>query len=353
MANSSVFSLKDTPVQKRTGADTPTGLLGGLRFHVVMSLLSAWFIGGIYIDGWAHDHGIVDTFFTPWHGILYSGYLATALALLAMTFINHRRGYGWQEAIPVGYGLSLLGVPLFIVGGVGDEIWHTLFGFEVGVEPLLSPTHLLLATSGIFMISGPLRAAWRGATVAQDQRGWRTLFPVVLSWLVTFSVFTFFTAYAHPFETVEAVAGAASESRQAWAVASIIVQAAIFMGFTLLVLRRWTLPVGALTLVLTLNALGMSAFHDRTYLTLVGFLTGVIGEVLLLALKPSLQRPVALRSFAFSIPVAFYLLYFLALALVGPFTWPATLWLGAVFLAGIAGLSLSYLVLPPQAPVAE
>ncbi len=35
---------------------------------------SAWLVGGVYLDGWAHHHGKVDdTFLTAWHAVLYSG----------------------------------------------------------------------------------------------------------------------------------------------------------------------------------------------------------------------------------------------------------------------------------------
>jgi hypothetical protein len=36
------------------------------------------------------------------------------------------------EAVPVGYGLGLVGVGVFLASAVGDGIWHTLFGVEVG-----------------------------------------------------------------------------------------------------------------------------------------------------------------------------------------------------------------------------
>jgi len=108
------------------------------RFDWMVIALSSWFVGGLFLDGWAHTHGKVDTsFFTPWHGVLYSGHLATLLYL----------GWQWsrQRTLPAGYGLSLAGALLFVVGGVGDFIWHELFGIERSIEALLSPTHLLLA----------------------------------------------------------------------------------------------------------------------------------------------------------------------------------------------------------------
>src|SRR5438874_7556355 len=173
--------------------------IAGIRFDRVMTIFICWFLGGLFLDGWAHNHGLVDrTFFTPWHAVLYSGYFACSVVLVATVCINHLRGYRWREAIPAGYELSLLGVPLFLVAGVGDLVWHTLFGFEVGIEPLLSPTHLLLAFSAILIISGPLRAAMRRDTPVESQN-WATLLPAILSMTAVLSVFTFFTSFVNPF----------------------------------------------------------------------------------------------------------------------------------------------------------
>lgn len=159
------------------------------------SLLSVALVGGFYIDLWAHSHGRVDeTFLTPWHGILYASAGLMGGFLLYHFLRGRREGHTWKEALPFGYGLSIIGAGLFLAGGVGDLAWHEVFGFEDEVEDLLSPTHLVLATSGLFMISGPLRSSWR--------RGGRHSFPSWLVWVLPltmmFSIFTAFTSYAHP-----------------------------------------------------------------------------------------------------------------------------------------------------------
>jgi len=68
--------------------------IGGIRFDRVITIFICWFLGGLFLDAWAHNHGLVDkTFFTPWHAVLYSGYAACAFVLVATVFINHLRGY--------------------------------------------------------------------------------------------------------------------------------------------------------------------------------------------------------------------------------------------------------------------
>src|SRR3546814_9388797 len=39
-----------------------------------------WMVVGLFLDGWAHDNAKPESFFTPWHGVLYSGFAASAAA---------------------------------------------------------------------------------------------------------------------------------------------------------------------------------------------------------------------------------------------------------------------------------
>jgi len=88
------------------------------RFDWIMSLLSAAFVGGLFLDGWAHTHGRVDdTFFTPWHAVLYGGWGACLLMLVGTLLRNVARGRSWRAALPTGYGLSLAGALLWFVAG--------------------------------------------------------------------------------------------------------------------------------------------------------------------------------------------------------------------------------------------
>ena len=168
------------------------------RFDRTMVLLCSWLILGLYIDGWAHRHHQIETFFTSWHAILYSGLLAVASLVLVMLYKNRSQGYPWRSTMPVGYGLSLVGLLIFVVGGLGDLIWHEIFGFEHDLEALLSPSHLVLAFSGALMVAGPFRAAWHRPD-AQSHPSLSTQWPMLVSMTLLLSLFTFFTQFAHPF----------------------------------------------------------------------------------------------------------------------------------------------------------
>jgi len=130
------------------------------RFEWAVAFFSTWFVVGLYLDGWAHTHRLPDTFFTPWHAVIYSGVLGAALVLVGTGLLTWRNGASWREALPAGYRLSLLGVGLFLITGVADLIWHSLFGIEADLEALYSPPHLLLAAAGTLIATGPLRGAW-------------------------------------------------------------------------------------------------------------------------------------------------------------------------------------------------
>ena len=170
--------------------------VSSLRFDWLMTLLSAIFVGGMYLDGWAHNHGRVDqSFFTPWHAFFYSGYLLVVITFAGVTINNMMRGYALALAIPTGYRLTGIGLFIFAAGGVGDIVWHQLFGVERGVEALFSPTHILLGIGIGLIVTGPLRAAWH----RQDDEGsWRALGPAIASLGVTLAAMTFFMMFFFP-----------------------------------------------------------------------------------------------------------------------------------------------------------
>ncbi len=59
------------------------------------------------------------------------------------------------EWLPAGYRQAIVGIAIFAVGGISDGIWHTAFGVEVGIDALLSPTHLILFSGALILIWSP------------------------------------------------------------------------------------------------------------------------------------------------------------------------------------------------------
>lgn len=328
-----------------------THAVGSAAFDWIMIAVCSWLVAGMYADAWAHNHLPIDNFFTPWHGLLYSGLLAVAIFLVGSFIRDRLRGYSWSQAMPAGYGLSLLGIGLFFLSGIGDLLWHIFFGIEKNLDAALSPTHLGIVISSVLVVSGSFRAAWKRSDVGKTTR-FLPFLPVLLSLTYTLAVMTVISQFAHPF-----VFTTASDPQQdpfgtqALAVVSIAIQTVLLMGLVLLTIRRWILPFGALTLLFTLNVTLLSFMQDHYILIIAAALAGLIADVLFWWLKPSAVRQHALRLFAFAVPIVLYLLYFLVLQLTTGVNWTIHMWLGTTFVAGITGFLLSYLLVPPQIPV--
>jgi len=343
---------------------------GGVRYDALIAGLCLVFQAGAYLDVWAHAHRPeLETFFTPWHAVLYSGFFAVAVATAAPLVLRRRApGAPWSAALPAGYDLSAIGVLVFFLGGMLDMLWHVVFGIEVGVEALLSPSHLVLAIGATLLLTGPLRAAWRRHEASAP-------WPAVLSLAFLLSSLMFWTQYAHhlgrPWPAMDFRPVAAefpliapdllfrnAQPNQsiymahALGVASILLQAGLLAAVVLLAVRRWgpALPAGAFTVVLGLAALMFGFARDQLIQVPGAIVAGAVADVLLRRLKPSAARSAALRTFAFAVPFVYFALFFATLALTGGVWWAVSLWSGSIILAGMIGWLLSWLVVPAAVP---
>ena len=68
---------------------------GGVVFDWFIIVACTWMLGGAYLDAWAHNHIPLETFFTPWHAVLYSGLLAVLTFHFGALIRNRLRGYSW------------------------------------------------------------------------------------------------------------------------------------------------------------------------------------------------------------------------------------------------------------------
>ncbi|HZA23020.1 MAG TPA: hypothetical protein VFA32_10530 [Dehalococcoidia bacterium] len=323
---------------------------GGIRFDWTLCLLCAWLLLGAFLDGWAHLHlPELETFFTPWHGVLYSGIFAVISFLVGVYARNFQKGYSWRRALPAGYGLSLVGGLTYLAVGPGDLLWHQVFGIEVSLEGLLSPTHLAAGLGTFLIVSGPLRAGWQRSR-NESVRSWSSRLPMVLSLAFVLETCVLFTEFAHPLAHLYPAEPylKCCPPLTTLGVASILLQTGLMMGIVLVALGARLLSPGDLTLVVTLNTAAVSLMTGHPMVIPAGIASGIVADVLLWWLKPSPARPGTLRLFAFTVPVVFYSLYFLTLFLAKSLHWSVHLWAGSIFLAGIAGLLLAYMIVFPR-----
>jgi len=326
---------------------TPRSTPRASAFDWAAAGLSLLFLGGVYLDGWAHNHGRVDeTFFTPWHAVLYTGFFAMMSLLVGRATYGFVKGARGWSVMPDGYALSLVGVTLWLVGGPFDLAWHSVFGFEADVEALLSPAHALLALGVAFMTSGPLRAALR-----RPAGRWHDELPMMLSLACLVANLTFFTQIAHPIANLWA-AGRATHDITELGIVSMLLTTVILVAPLLLLVGQGRLPRGAVTVVVGLDCIATGFLFDHGPYPLVPVLfmvaAAVAGDGLQAALQPSPTRPRALRGFAGALAVLLQASYFAALAATVGIGYTAHLWIGMVVFAGVVGWLLSYLVLPPR-----
>lgn len=324
------------------------------RGELVLVVFGAWMVLGLFLDGWAHNERRPDTFFTPWHAVLYSGFLGAVGSVVWQVADQRPPGTPWRLAVPRGYGVALAGLVLFALAAVGDLLWHQTLGIEVNVAALLSPTHLVLMTGGLLAVTGPFRTAWRASTGTPSLR---SFLPALGSVVLATGLALFFTLYVSPFgRTVVArfdpsttdihdlsvLSNAAFvQVRESWAIAGILFTTVVVLLPVLLLLRRWTLPFGALAIYFGAVAVfeGAASEYRRWPLALAMLVAGVVAELS--------ARRASVPVVATAIPVALWLSYFGIVAVVYGMGWSAELWTGSILLAALIGLALGVLVALP------
>jgi hypothetical protein len=320
------------------------------------ALLATWVVAGLFLDGWAHvNQPGLETFFSPWHAIFYAGFL-TSTVVFARLVARHQRGGRLDPAlVPAGYGLGLVGVAMFMVGGFADGVWHTVFGVEVGVAALLSPSHLLLLTGGLLMVTSPLRSAWSSPDLPARAPA-LALLPALWATALTTAVVLFFFQYLSAYVTRAPSTPAAGDPAGLLAtivgVASVLATNLIVLAPVLLLTRRWRLPFGAVALLAGAGAVGLTSLREFVLGWLVPAMVagGLATDLLLARLRPGPDRPGAFRAVAVLAPLLLWGAWMATYALAYGIAWPPELWAGVLGMACLGGLGLSVLVLPPAVP---
>ncbi|AZN42967.1 hypothetical protein [Paenibacillus albus] len=323
-------------------------------------LFGMWLIGGIFVDGFAHNHGVVETFFTPWHAILYSGFMASALWMAWLLYRSKRAtGASWVKAVPVGYGLGLVGVGIFLLGGLFDMYWHIVFGIEKNLAALLSPSHLMLLIGGVLIVSSPYRAAWHNAKM--EKPGWGEFAPAFVSLVITTGAVGFFLMYAWMFRynlpsasTVDWYlstfgSGMIVEDNEVRGVCFILVNTIVYMVPVFLFMKRWALPIGVLTAHFTMITVLMNVLDgfENYQSIIIAFGAGLVGDIGYRVLKADRQeREWARRIVGALLPIALWSFYFAWMHATDGIGWETELWAGAIVEATLLSLGVQLLAAP-------
>lgn len=330
-----------------------------LGFDVLMLLVSFWPLAGVFADSWAHENiPQLETFFTPWHAILYSGAFAVSLTVGVVLWRHHEQGYSWRNAMPAGYEMTVVACGLLILAGLGDMTWHLLFGIERDIAALLSPTHLLIVISITLILAGPLRSALNRPDLA-SLRGAQQI-PMLVSTLFAYTMVAIYTQFANPFVyrwpaygDVDLFANAPyppidNYLSQSLGVLSFMVYSAVLMAFVLFIVRRWQPIFGTLTVFMGFSVLFINALQGQYDLVPAALAAGLVGDILLLVLCPATGGTLAFRVFAAAFPVVVLTGYMINLEIVHGIVWIVHLWVGAIVMGGIVGWLVSYLMVPPE-----
>jgi hypothetical protein len=312
------------------------------REEVAIAFFASWMLLGLYLDGWAHGADKPESFFTPWHGVLYSGFVA-ALAWFAVEGL--RQGRSATATLSPADRLAGLGLGIFAVGAVGDGLWHQIFGVEVDLEALLSPTHLLLLIGGFLMVTAPVRAA--AADPTEDAATLRRFLPTVVCMTLAAALVSFFSMYLSAFEGTGYywVQGGEDvrELVEIAGVGAVLASNLILLAPVLFALRRWRTPFGTFTILFTAVGFSMTAIEgfDRVELALPALLGGLVADVLV-------RRGSSARLVAGVVPLALWSAYFAVVEVSIGVEFAAELVAGSVVLAVVSGLLLAALTAPPR-----
>lgn len=335
--------------RRATATENLLTLLGG-----------TWLVVGLFIDGYAHSE-LIDTetedFFTPWHAIFYSGFLVTA-AIIGWVAIRRSAPGPLRDWLPPGYGWAAVGISLFAIGGLGDGVWHTIFGVENGIDALLSPTHLFLFVGMVLILSTPFRAFW----LDPERRGrWSDAGGAIVSMAVSTALVTFFFTYAFgigeagpqqaPFDPITEV----NEEAVELGLATAYTATAILVLPLLALLRRTDLPAGAVVVLWTIpTLLEGTAFGGEPGISLPAVIIGAVTiELLLATLRSRLgRRGSIIAAVGLGTLVTWTVWMAMAEVLVGV-AWVPELWSGQIVMCGIAATALAAIAFPPALPTPE
>jgi len=333
----------------------------------LMTLAAVWTMSGLFIDGHHHLFESVESFFNPWHVLMYSGGVFAIVVLLWTIWKNRRLGFPFWNAVPEGYQQSIVGVAFIIIGGAADLIWHAFFGFEHQLDLLVSPPHLVLLAALFFLVTGPVRSALVRADVPSTLIA---QLPMLICMGLALETLLFMTQIAfypeallrdHPlsqsvYHNDQFVLSAFLFYRQALEMITVIWQSVLLAAAVLYLVARTRLAAGALVVLCVAEKLWIAGDLSRDMLEFAlviasSIVAGIIGDILVARFRPALDSPNAFRALGFVVPAAYFGAYFvLAVPLFGGTWWNMTFVFGAIAEAGIAGLCLSQLFLAGFAP---
>ena len=319
--------------------------------------IGLWLIGGLFSDGWAH-HNVpeLEGFFTPWHGALYFGLL---LAGAWFAWLGRAGGLHWYRHVPAGYGWGVVGIGVFVSGGIADMAWHLAFGVEAGIDALLSPSHVVLFTGGLLILTSAVRSRWGAGDIASPvAMGALTLVTALVSFFLLYV--SEFTANAPTIEFRALPEGdprhTASELPATAGVGGFLITTALLVVPLAWTWQRGRAPRGLLTMMVGLTSWLAAAVVDLDRAAVFGAAGATLGAIVAEFALDGLEnhhptRRLRVPALAAAAIIPTWTAHMASLAVGVGLAWPVELWFGAVIVSGLAAAGLGGLAvsaLPPQ-----
>ncbi|GAA1311354.1 hypothetical protein [Pseudonocardia xinjiangensis] len=324
-----------------------------LRTNVVTTVLSVWFTLGLFLDAYAHaNFPQLESFFTPWHAVFYSGFAATAGWILWTVWTHVQQGRRGVAAVPAGYGMTMMALPVFAVSGGIDLVWHEVIGIETTTDIFFSPSHLGLIGSMVVILTSPLRAAWADPDLPA-RPSLRALLPSVLTLSFAASLVLLFLTYGNALlfssRNVVAMFSSVTDNGPGTLATRIVLTNLVLLAPLLVIARRWHLPFGTATIAYTIAALISAVLMGFELLTLpvAIVVAGVLVDLLAVWLRPSADRRAAFWIFGAAAPLVTWAVYLGAASLAeGALPAVVEFWTGMPVIVALLGWTLAALMLP-------
>lgn len=361
------------------------------RDDFITMALAFWPITAMFFDSRGHNNETgQESFFSVAHMFLYVGLTVVSLWILRVLY-RHQLAAGSDirrlvvdvSAIPVGYGVAIIGLLVLSIGGPSDLIWHSAYGFEVSLEAIYSPPHLALFFGGMLLASTGIRSMWAKDDITPTLKRFA---PVILSSVLFIGIASFITMYLSVFmtnvsptsdfmaeieqlrdvrfdQTTDLNTGLTGYGDGMWpyyyysashGIASMVITTLTLLGPTLLLLRRWRVPFGAVTItfvVLGLLLNIMSEYRDVVLIMVPLLITGLTVDLLQQRLaRERRDGRVSLggiRIVGTAAATALWISYYAVLALDKGMGWGPSLWVGALFVGIMTGFGVAFLIAPP------
>ncbi|MBB4744845.1 hypothetical protein BJY16_008304 [Actinoplanes octamycinicus] len=230
------------------------------RERWVLLVASAWLVIGLQLDAYAHaTTPELETFWTPWHGVLYSGIAASGFTLLWIMKSRLPAIPTYQSllALPNALRIPLAGMASLLVGGGMDTLWHNIFGIEKNLEIFVSPSHELIILGMVLVAMGP---ALMTATLPGRVLSVGGAFLVAISALFAVLPLHIYSLHATALGFYHLGTGRAEPnvfSTDGQLMHGYLFSTVLLLVPILMIGRRWRLPIGLPTALVSIPALLM------------------------------------------------------------------------------------------------